>query len=187
MKSVLCHILLSRNYSISCIDTQFFHSQPLGYLSFQKPFVWCEMHSKSKIWRGVRHWWGRLKKEYGSLLQLMIFSSEANLFEGFQVVGKIVAYLIVHLDIGIPCLSRAIYQFILSGSLETAAQHCTLEYINEYCIRELIIKVIIFLAANFLHVRWVCGFLKDQTTCQYDTTYSIGQSQTNPSYFFLAL
>lgn len=70
---------------------------------------------------------GGLSQEYGSLLQKMIFSTEANLFEGnserelplysiegvysrlFQVVGKMVAYLIVHLDIGIPCPRQAVY------------------------------------------------------------------------------
>lgn len=108
---------------------------------------------------------GGLSREYGSILQQKIFSTEANLFEGseehklpiysveaiysrlFQVVGKMVAYLIVHLDIGIPCLSQAVYQFIVSGSIETAAPYCTLEDISDYGIKELIIQVINYLAA----------------------------------------
>ena len=45
----------------------------------------------------------------------------------FEVVGKMVAYLIVHLDIGIPCLSQAVKQYIATTSLEVAANHCSID------------------------------------------------------------
>ena len=65
--------------------------------------------------------WG----EYGALLCKAIFSTQANLFEGpegrnqpiysieginlrlFQLAGCMVAYVIIHIDVGIPCLSPA--------------------------------------------------------------------------------
>ena len=102
---------------------------------------------------------GGLSREYGSLLQKVFFSSEANLFEGtedrklplcsiegihsklFEVVGKMVAYLIVHLDIGIPCLSPPVYHYISTGSLERAANFCSIEDITDYEMRELINQV----------------------------------------------
>ncbi len=102
---------------------------------------------------------GGLSREYGSLLQKVFFSTKANLFEGtedrklplysiegihsklFEVVGKMVAYLIVHLDIGIPCLSPPVYHYISTGSLELAANFCSIEDINDYEMRELINKV----------------------------------------------
>lgn len=102
---------------------------------------------------------GGLSREYGTLLQKALFSTEANLFEGtserklplysseglysrlFEVMGKMVAYLIVHLDIGIPCLSQAVYQYISTGSLEVAANFCSIDDINDYEMKELINKV----------------------------------------------
>ena len=102
---------------------------------------------------------GGLSREYGSLLEKVIFSTEASLFDGtserklplysiegiysrlFEVVGKMVAYLIVHLDIGIPCLSQAIYQYISTGSLEVAANYCSIDDISDYEMKELINKV----------------------------------------------
>ena len=93
------------------------------------------------------------------MLQKVIFSTEANLFEGtderklplysikgihsrlFEVVGKMVAYLIVHLDIGIPCLSEAVYQYIATASLEVAANHCSIDDINDYEMKEIINQV----------------------------------------------
>ena len=41
----------------------------------------------------------------------------------FEVVGKMVAYLVVHLDIGILRLSQAVKQYIATTSLELAANH----------------------------------------------------------------
>ena len=72
---------------------------------------------------------GGLAREYGILLRNVIFSAEANLFQGheerklplyliaglysrlFELAGKMVPYLIIHLDIGIPCLSPAAYNY----------------------------------------------------------------------------
>ena len=88
-----------------------------------------------------------------------VASAEANLFEGmedrklpiysaegihsrlFQLVGKMVAYLIFHLDIGVPCFSPAAYHYIASGSLETAAGYCCLDDVNDYEARDVITKV----------------------------------------------
>jgi len=68
---------------------------------------------------------GGLGREYGMLLRNAIFSAEATRFEGlgerklplysidglysklFELAGKMVSFLIIHLDIGIPCLRTA--------------------------------------------------------------------------------
>ena len=78
---------------------------------------------------------GGLAREYGILLRNVIFSAEANLFQGheerklplylidglysrlFELAGKMVSYLIIHLDIGIPCLSPAAYNYIATASV----------------------------------------------------------------------
>ena len=72
---------------------------------------------------------GGLGREYGILLRNAIFSAKANLFEGpedrkvplysidainsrlFQLAGKMVSYLIVHLDIGIPTTHTLVVVF----------------------------------------------------------------------------
>ena len=64
-----------------------------------------------------------------------MFSAEANLFEGpeerklplfsidgfysrlFELAGKMVSYVIIHLDIGIPCLTPAAYNYIATASV----------------------------------------------------------------------
>ena len=92
---------------------------------------------------------GGLSREYGSLLQKVFFFKwsqslwgnwrqkapsvfhRRNTLELFEVVGKMVAYLIVHLDIGIPCLSPPVYHYISTGSLEWAANFCFIEDITE--------------------------------------------------------
>ena len=74
---------------------------------------------------------GGLGREYACLLRKAIFSQEATLFERledrklpiysidgiqswlFQLVGKMVSFLIVHFDVGVPCLSAAAYQYII--------------------------------------------------------------------------
>ena len=102
---------------------------------------------------------GGLSKEFGSLLRREMFSSRVNLFEGedqrkmpifsvqglqsrlFQLVGKVVAYLIVHLDIGISVLCPPVYHYIAYKSLEGAASLCSLEDICDFELQELIIKV----------------------------------------------
>ena len=102
---------------------------------------------------------GGLRREFGSLLRTKIFSTEAKLFEGiedrklpiysveaiqsrlFQVVGRMVSYLIIHLDIGIPFLSPPVYQYIVHGSLEDAASSCSIQDICDFEVQELIRKV----------------------------------------------
>lgn len=102
---------------------------------------------------------GGLGKEFGTLLREKIFSSEANLFEGidgrklpiysmegiysrmFQLVSKMMSYLIIHLDIPFPCFSPPVYEYIVSGSFEAASHHCCLDDICDYEIKELIGQV----------------------------------------------
>lgn len=102
---------------------------------------------------------GGLSKEFGSLLRDKIFSTETNLFEGieerkmpvysvegihsrlFELAGKMVSYLLIHLDIGIPLLSPAIYQYMLEGSLEDAYRLCSIDDICDYELQELMRKV----------------------------------------------
>ena len=75
---------------------------------------------------------GGLSTEYGILLWKELFSTMANLFESqekkklpiyningiqsnlYYLAGKMVVYLIIHLDIGIPFLSPAFYSYIVS-------------------------------------------------------------------------
>lgn len=45
----------------------------------------------------------------------------------FEVVGKMVAYLVVHLDIGILRLSQAVKQYIATTSLELAGNHSSID------------------------------------------------------------
>ena len=77
---------------------------------------------------------GGLRREYGCLLRKVIFSPEVNFFEGqedrklpiyyvdgpcsrlFQLIAKVTAYLIIHLDWGVPCLSPAVYKYIVTSS-----------------------------------------------------------------------
>ena len=102
---------------------------------------------------------GGLGREYACLLRKAMFSSEANLFEGehcrklpiytiegiqsrlFQLVGKMVSCLIVHFDIGIPCLSVAAYRYITSGSVDVAGEGCCSEDVADFGLREIISKV----------------------------------------------
>lgn len=70
-----------------------------------------------------------------------IFSVEGIQSRLFQVVGKMISYLIVHLDIGIPFLSPPVYQYIVHGSLEDAASSCSIKDICDFEIQELITKV----------------------------------------------
>lgn len=113
---------------------------------------------------------GGLSKEFGSLLRTAMFSPEANLFEGiedrkmpiftiqgiqsrlFQLSGKMVSYLIVHLDIGIPFLSPPIYYYIAHGSLEGAANLCSLDDVCDYEIQELITKVLLWQLKSFFSI-----------------------------------
>ena len=100
---------------------------------------------------------GGLGREYGTLLRNAIFSAEANLFEGqeerklplysidgihsrlFLLAGKMVAYLIIHLDIGIPCLSPAVYNYIATGCVTPDC--CSVDDIVDLELKELISQV----------------------------------------------
>lgn len=100
---------------------------------------------------------GGLGREYGILLRNAIFSAKANLFEGpedrkvplysidainsrlFQLAGKMVSYLIVHLDIGIPCLSPAAYNYIATESV--SPECCSVDDIVDLELKDLISKV----------------------------------------------
>ena len=102
---------------------------------------------------------GGLGREYACLLRKAIFSKEAHLFEGidnrklpiysidgiqsrlFELVGKMVSCLIVHFDVGIPCLSAATYEYIISGSADVAADSCSMEDVADFELREMIAKV----------------------------------------------
>ena len=98
-----------------------------------------------------------MRRDYGSLLCKELFSAKVNLFEGkehrklplyssdnmcsrmFQIAGKMVSYLIIHLDIGVPCLSPAVYQYISSSTI--ARDHCSIEDVVDLELKELILKV----------------------------------------------
>ena len=103
---------------------------------------------------------GGLSREYGITLRKVLFSSKASLFEGqenkklaiynvsgiqsnlFYLAGKMVAYLIIHLDIGIPVLSPAFYMYIVTGDVEKAAECCSIEDVPDFEIKEWIKKVV---------------------------------------------
>lgn len=100
---------------------------------------------------------GGLGREYGILLRNAIFSAKANLFEGpedrkvplysidainsglFQLAGKMVSYLIVHLDIGISGLSPAAYNYIATESVSPGC--CSVDDIVDLELKDLISKV----------------------------------------------
>ena len=100
---------------------------------------------------------GGVRREYGSLLCKELFSAKVNLFEGkedrklplyssdnmcsrmFQIAGKMVSYLVIHVDIGVPCLSPAVYQYISSSTI--APDHCSIEDVVDLELKELILKV----------------------------------------------
>ena len=100
---------------------------------------------------------GGLRREYGALLCQAIFSATANLFEGpedrklpiysidgihsrlFKLAGNMVAYLIIHLDASVPCLSPTVYKYIESGSV--SPEFCSIDDVFDLELRELIEKV----------------------------------------------
>lgn len=100
---------------------------------------------------------GGVRREYGTLLSKEIFSAKANLFEGderrklpiysidsvdarlFQLAGKMVAYLIIHLDIGIPCLSPAVYNYIATSSINP--DFCSVEDVVDMDLKKRISQV----------------------------------------------
>ena len=103
---------------------------------------------------------GGLRREFGSVLIKKMFSSDAKLFEGdderkvpiynadavhsnlFFLAGKIRAYLLSHLDIGISCLSPVVYSYISTGEVHEASKECTVEDVPDYDARRFIQQVI---------------------------------------------
>ena len=101
---------------------------------------------------------GGVRREYGSLLCKELFSAKVNLFEGkddrklplyssdnmclrmFQIAGKMISYLIIHLDIGVPCLSPAVYHYISTLTIEP--DRCSIEDVVDLDLKELILKVL---------------------------------------------
>lgn len=55
----------------------------------------------------------------------------------FQVAGKMVAYKMVHMNIGIPFLSPCVYDYIVSESLDHALSYCSVEDLCEFELKEL--------------------------------------------------
>ena len=102
---------------------------------------------------------GGLSREYGLILRKEIFSSNANLFEGqesrklpvynisgilsnlYYLAGKMLAYLIIHLDIGVPMLSPAFYYYLVFKDIEKASEYCSVEDVPEYEISNWINQV----------------------------------------------
>lgn len=60
----------------------------------------------------------------------------------FQLPGKMVSYLIQHLDIGIPCLSPAAYSYIATESVTPAC--CSVDDIVDLELKDLISKATSF-------------------------------------------
>lgn len=102
---------------------------------------------------------GGLSREYGTSLRKELFSTTANLFEGFEkrklpiynlggiqsnlyyLAGKMVAYLLVHLDIGIPVLSPAFYSYIVTEDIGIASECCSIDDVPDFEIKKWINEV----------------------------------------------
>lgn len=100
---------------------------------------------------------GGLRREYGALLCQVIFSGTANLFEGpegrklpiysidgihswlFKLAGSMVAYVTIHLDASIPCLSPTVYKNTESGSI--SPEFCSIDDVVDLELKDLIEKV----------------------------------------------
>ena len=112
---------------------------------------------------------GGLSREYGLILCEELFSFNANLFEGketrklpiynindilsslYYLAGKMVAYLIIHLDIGVPMLSPAFYNYLVFEDIEKASEYCSICDIPDYEINDWIEKVNIFLLIWYMY------------------------------------
>ena len=99
--------------------------------------------SRCRLWRVGERIWNTV--------------AEANLFEGpeerklplylidglysrlFERSGKMVSYLIIHLDIGIPCLSPAAYNYIATASV--TPECCSVDDVVDLEIKEQIIQM----------------------------------------------
>ena len=102
---------------------------------------------------------GGLSREYGIILRKELFSTMANLFEGqekkklpiyningiqsnlYYLAGKMVAYLIIHLDIGIPFLSPAFYSYIVTQDAGKASECCSVDDVPDFEIKQWINQV----------------------------------------------
>ena len=102
---------------------------------------------------------GGLSWEFGISLRQELFSAKACLFEGqdgnklpiyningiqsnlFFLAGKMISYLIVHLDIGVPVLSPAFYSYIVSQDIGTASEYCRVADVADYELKEWINQV----------------------------------------------
>lgn len=102
---------------------------------------------------------GGLSREFGISLRQEIFSAKAHLFEGqdgnklpiyningiqsnlFFLAGKMIAYLIIHLDIGVPVLSPAFYSYMVSQDIATASEYCCVDDVADYEIKDWINQV----------------------------------------------
>ena len=60
----------------------------------------------------------------------------------YFLTGKMVTYLIVHLDIGIPCLSQVFYHYIAKDAGK-ASDCCSVEDVTDFEIKEWINQVIL--------------------------------------------
>lgn len=111
---------------------------------------------------------GGLRREFGSLLIRTLFSSEAKLFEGgddrkvpiynadavhshlFYLAGKICAYLLSHLDLGVSCLSPVIYSYITTDDVHETSKKCTMEDIPDCDLRKFIEKVHVYMYMHYI-------------------------------------
>lgn len=102
---------------------------------------------------------GGLSREYGTILRKELFSAQACLFEGqdttklpiyningiqsnlYYLAGKMVAYLIVHFDIGVPLLSPVFYNYIVNQDVARASEHCSVDDIPDFDIKKWINEV----------------------------------------------
>ena len=103
---------------------------------------------------------GGLRREFGSVLIKKLFSSDVKLFEGnaerkvpvynadavhsnlFYLAGKICAYLLSHLDMGVSCLSPVIYSYTTTGDVHEASKECTVVDIPDYDLNRFIEEVL---------------------------------------------
>ncbi len=102
---------------------------------------------------------GGLSREYGTILRKELFSAQACLFEGkdtkklpiyningiqsnlYYLAGKMVAYLIVHFDIGIPLLSPVFYNYIVNQDVARASEHCSVDDVPDLDVKTWINEV----------------------------------------------
>jgi hypothetical protein len=67
-----------------------------------------------------------------------------------------VAYLIIHLDIGVPMLSPAFYYYLVFKDIEKASEYCSVEDVPDYETNNWIDQVKI---VSYLWVSLVCHII----------------------------